>query len=729
MKLRKRLQVKMAFWMGGCLVATAAIIVAYIVYDMRKEAFAARENAIQYASDYARTVAQQYATVIKAELEVAMDAARTLAQSLEGVKNPDIALQIDRDQANGLLKTVLTQNPSFFGISTAWEPNAFDDLDAGYVNDPGHDATGRFIPYWVRDGENDDIVLEPLRDYETEGKGEYYLCPKRTKRECVIDPYLYPVQGKDVLMITLVAPILFQETFYGVVTVDIRVDALQQIIDAMPDMYAGAAQFAVISHNGTIVAAKHQPQFAGQPIEELHRGHELAASFEREDSAGETPENEQAYLLEIIQRGEESVMMFDHALEIVTPLQIGRAETPWSVNINISRERITAEADHLLQESVREMFILIGISAGCVALALVGIFVLSKSLINPIVQAIHATEKLSEGNLDIVMTVTHSDEIGRFQFVLNTMITTLRNVTISIRKAASQVASGSQNLSSSAQLLSQGASAQAAAAEQASSSIEQMAANIRQNAENAMQTEKLAVKSADDARSSGEAVMQTVAAMREISKKVSMIEDIARQTRLLSLNATIEAARAQEHGKGFAVVAAEVRSLAERSQIAAEEINQLATTSVSIAEQAGQMLSQLVPDIQKTSELVQEITAASREQSAGTEQINRAIQQLDQIVQQNAAMSEEVASTAEELAAQSGQLQTIIGFFHVDDAAESPGASSASETRSPLPPKNAATTSAQPDRGTHVDQKRDRQSPFSAMPPLGDEHDKDFERY
>lgn len=710
MKLRNRLQVKIALWMGACLVATAAIIVAYIVYDMRKEAFAARERAMQHASDYARTVAQQYAIAIKAELEVAMDAARTLAQSFEGVKDPDIALQIDRDQANGLLKTVLTQNPSFFGISTAWEPNAFDNLDAGYVNDPGHDATGRFIPYWARDGEHGSIVLEPLHDYDTEGKGEYYLCPKRTKRECVIDPYLYPVQGTDVLMITVVAPILFKDAFYGAITVDVRIDALQQTIDAMPDMYAGAAQFALISHNGTIVAAKNQSQLAGKSIMELHGSHEHAKSAEQEGDAGETHEDDQAHLLEIIQRGEESVRLFDHALEIFTPLQIGRVETPWAVNINIASERITAEADNLLQESMREMFVLIGISAGCVTLALVGVFVLSKNLIHPIVQAIHATEKLSEGNLDIAMTVTQANEIGRFQFVLNTMIATLRNVTISIRKAASQVASGSQNLSSSAQLLSQGASAQAAAAEQASSSIEQMATNIRQNAENAMQTEKLAVKSADDARSSGEAVAQTVSAMREISKKVSIIEDIARQTRLLSLNATIEAARAQEHGKGFAVVAAEVRSLAERSQIAAEEINQLATTSVSIAEQAGQMLAQLVPDIQKTSELVQEITAASREQNAGTEQINRAIQQLDQVVQQNAAMAEEVASTAEELAAQSGQLQTIIGFFHVNEAAESPGAPSASETTAPFHPKRSVPTIAPPAQGTHVE---DRQPPFN----------------
>jgi methyl-accepting chemotaxis protein len=182
-----------------------------------------------------------------------------------------------------------------------------------------------------------------------------------------------------------------------------------------------------------------------------------------------------------------------------------------------------------------------------------------------------------------------------------------------------------------------------------------------------MQTEKIAVKAAADAQDGGVAVAETVNAMQEIAKKISIIEDIARQTRLLSLNATIEAARAQEHGRGFAVVASEVRSLAERSQVAAEEINQLASSSVDIAGKAGEMLKKLVPDIQKTAELVQEISAASGEQNSGAGQINRAIQQLDQVIQQNAATSEEMASTAEELASQAEMLQNTIEFFKVDE--------------------------------------------------------------
>jgi methyl-accepting chemotaxis protein len=193
--------------------------------------------------------------------------------------------------------------------------------------------------------------------------------------------------------------------------------------------------------------------------------------------------------------------------------------------------------------------------------------------------------------------------------------------------------------------------------------MEQMGANIKQNNDNALQTEKIALKAAEDAQEGGKAVTETVAAMKEIAGKISIIEEIARQTNLLALNAAIEAARAGEHGKGFAVVASEVRKLAERSQKAAGEISQLSASSVGIAEKAGQLLVRIVPDIQKTAELVQEISAASGEQTSGAEQINKAITQLDQVIQENAAGAEELSSTAEELNSQAEQLQTAMSFF------------------------------------------------------------------
>ena len=241
----------------------------------------------------------------------------------------------------------------------------------------------------------------------------------------------------------------------------------------------------------------------------------------------------------------------------------------------------------------------------------------------------------------------------------------LTRVVSDVREGSGMVAAGSNELSSSAQALSQGATEQAASIEEVSSSMEEMAANIQQNTENATSTESIASKAAQDAGESGEAVKEAVIAMKNIAEKISIIEEIARQTNLLALNAAIEAARAGEHGKGFAVVAAEVRKLAERSGTAAGEISDLSTTTMNVAEKAGRMLEELVPNIRKTADLIQEISAASTEQSSGVEQINQAIAQLDNVIQQNASASEEMASTSEELSGQSTQLQTTMAFFKV----------------------------------------------------------------
>ncbi len=272
--------------------------------------------------------------------------------------------------------------------------------------------------------------------------------------------------------------------------------------------------------------------------------------------------------------------------------------------------------------------------------------------------------KLAEGDLRV--EVRERSERDGLMLALKEMVLKLVAVVQEVQSGAENVASGAQEMSASSESLSQGASEQASAVEESSSSMEEMSAAINQNADNARQTESLARKAADDAKQSGDAMTRTVAAMRDIASKISIIEEIARQTDLLALNAAIEAARAGEQGRGFAVVASEVRKLAERSQAAAAEINTLSASSLDVAEGAGKLLEKLVPDILKTSELVQEIAASSQEQSSGATQVNRALQQLDQVVQQNASASEELASTSEELSSQAEQLQATIGFFRVN---------------------------------------------------------------
>ncbi|MGA7522489.1 MAG: methyl-accepting chemotaxis protein [Acidobacteriaceae bacterium] len=278
-----------------------------------------------------------------------------------------------------------------------------------------------------------------------------------------------------------------------------------------------------------------------------------------------------------------------------------------------------------------------------------------------------AAEQIAGGNMTVTLQERSPED--KLMRALTAMVGGLTQTVSEIRSIASEVAAASQSISTASIQVSKGASSQAAAAEEASSSMEEMVSNIRQNADNAQQTDKIANKSARDAQESGKSVLEAVAAMKEIANKISIIEEIARQTNLLALNAAIEAARAGEHGKGFAVVAAEVRKLAERSQKAAGEINQLSGSTLRVSEKSGEMLDKLVPDIQRTAELVQEITAASKEQDTGAEQINKALQQLEQVIQQNASAAEEMASTTEELTGQSEQLVSALSFFRTGEEA------------------------------------------------------------
>ena len=318
-----------------------------------------------------------------------------------------------------------------------------------------------------------------------------------------------------------------------------------------------------------------------------------------------------------------------------------------------------------LYESSRSL--MIGIIAGGVLIGIALGFLISRSVTKPLDKAVDAANRLAEGDLTVRIDVAGKDETAQLLQAMQNMVQKLSQVVAEVNSGAEALAGASEEVSATAQSLSQASSEQAAGVEETSASIEQMTASISQNTENAKVTDGMATKAASEATEGGEAVKATVAAMKQIAQKIVIIDDIAYQTNLLALNAAIEAARAGEHGKGFAVVAAEVRKLAERSQVAAQEIGSVASSSVELAETAGRLLDLMVPNIKKTSDLVQEITAASEEQSSGVSQINSAVGQLSETTQQNASSSEELAATAEEMSSQAEQLQQAMSFFKLAD--------------------------------------------------------------
>ncbi|MBN1242346.1 MAG: MCP four helix bundle domain-containing protein [Spirochaetales bacterium] len=366
---------------------------------------------------------------------------------------------------------------------------------------------------------------------------------------------------------------------------------------------------------------------------------------------------------------------------------------------------------------------------GVLAALVLGI-AFARSLSKPLALASRLAADVASGDLSVVVPEPfrkRRDEIGDLARSFDAMIASLREVVSGVQSSSANVASGSRELSSGAEELSQGSAEQAASAEEVSATIEQITASARASAENATATEALSRRAARGAEEGSAAVSRAVAAMKDISERTGIIDEIARQTNLLALNAAIEAARAGEAGKGFAVVASEVRKLAERSQTASADILRIAAESVAVAEDAGERIGALVPDIAKTAELVQEVSAASREQSSGTEQIVQAMMQLDSVIQQNAGVSEEMASMAEELSSQAENLSAAVAYFRLpsgSSAREKRGRTEAARPRLPAP-----AAEREERQGFVLPEGKGGSRPTQAFKLASDELDGDFEEF
>ena len=384
--------------------------------------------------------------------------------------------------------------------------------------------------------------------------------------------------------------------------------------------------------------------------------------------------------------------------QILEQFTIAIDEAKWAVNLYEKAENINMKEAQALQKecyailykvielndkateyaifvgdqtvSMANTTVIIGMIAGVLLAILIGLG-LTRIIATPIVKGVNFAQTIAEGDLTIQTdknALDRKDEVGQLTNALQNMADKLKEVIGSVMTGSDNIAAAGLQMSSGSQQMSQGANEQASSAEEVSSSMEEMAANIHQNTDNAQEADKISQKIQDGVQNVGAAADESLVSIKDIANKINIINDIASQTNILALNAAIEAARAGEHGRGFAVVAAEVRKLAERSKFAADEIVTLAATSVNLTQNASNLMGDLIPEIEKSAKLVQEIAAASIEQNSGSEQVNSAIQQLNQVTQQNAAASEEIATSSEELSSQAEQLKDIISYFKIDYA-------------------------------------------------------------
>ena len=604
----------------------------------------------------ARTSAREAAGTLQTRITANLATVVNLAAAMRATKQAN--LPVSREQTSEMVKAALFSSDDFIGSAITWEPNALDGKDAEYAGKkPEYDDSGRYMPYWTR-AAGGGVHVDPIVFDPAPGANDWYDIPKASGKVFFTEPYVYPIEGKDVLMASLVAPIMVDGKFQGTASADFALTRLAKILSELKPIEGST--LSLVS-NGGLYASNPDPKRISKKADDIP-----------------------AEGLEHIRKGQAyEYVDAQNTIHLLQPMVITADTAPWSVRMSFPRSVATAAARDLLLYTLTVALVC------AIATALILVTVVYR-LTRPLrsLSKVMAGLASADADLGVKLEVRGTDELatigsGFNQFVgkINAVLKQVRTSADSVSNASAEIAHGNNDLSDRTEQ-------QASALEQTAASMEELNAAVQQNANSARQANQLALAASNVAIQGGQVVGQVVDTMKGITESsrkivdiIGVIDGIAFQTNILALNAAVEAARAGEQGRGFAVVASEVRSLAGRSAEAAKEIKSLITASVervehgtALVDRAGVTMTEVASSIRKVTDIMGEISAASNDQANGVSQVSEAVKHMDQATQQNAALVEEMAAAASGLKSQAQELVQTVAVFKLgaDEHAISP---------------------------------------------------------
>ncbi len=656
-----------------CVAATALVLLAL---GITSAAIGIKSSASAEAAtmNLARTSAREAAGTLQTRIAANMATVTNLAASMRSTRQAQLPMA--REQIDEMVKAALFSSSDFIGAAVTWEPNALDGKDAEYAGKkPLYDATGRYMPYWTR-AAGGGVNVEPIVFGTDPGANDWYDTPKASGKPYFTEPYVYPIDGKDVLMASLVAPIQVDGKFQGTASADFTLTRFGQILAELKPIEGSS--LSMLS-NGGLYASNPEAARIGKKADDIP-----------------------AEGLERIRQGQPyEYLDAQNMVHLLQPMAVTPDTAPWSVRVSFPRSVATATARDLLGYTLMVALI----CAIATALILVAVVYRLTRPLRTLSQAMTGLAS-ADADLSVKLEVHGHDELATIGTGFNQFVAKIHTVLQKVHRSADSVANASAEIAHGNNDLSARTEQQASALEQTAASMEELSATVRQNADSAQQANQLALTASTVAEQGGAVVGQVVETMkgindasRRIADIISVIDGIAFQTNILALNAAVEAARAGEQGRGFAVVASEVRSLAGRSAEAAKEIKTLITASVArvdqgtaLVDQAGTTMTEVASSIRRVTQIMGEISAASQDQALGVTQVGEAVRQMDQATQQNAALVEEMAAAASGLKAQAQDLvQTVAVFKLGGDDHHQPAA-----PRRPASPSPVAKPPARP---------------------------------